>query len=210
MTQPCNRPDGGAKVGERKMLIKNYGLYWNRDDVFWGWQNYSGHLLGYPGRKKTKVDRNETVDFRGQAGFYALQDDAYNLVYVGQVGSGEQTLLDRLRQHKSGPLAKRWSYFSWFGFTSVKKDGTLRDRAGTTQGKQKDFLNQVEAVLIAVSEPPKNKRSGHFGKAEKYHQYLDENLALSQEDMIREIYESLTWQENEIEKIHEWIKKQNG
>ena len=40
------------------------------------------------------------VDFREQVGVYVLYDDNFRVVYVGQAGAGNQTLLGRLKQHR--------------------------------------------------------------------------------------------------------------
>ena len=66
------------------MLIRNYGLFWHRSDVFWGRQKNPGTLLGKP----VNVVNVEPTDFREQIGVYGLFDDSFRLVYFGQAGRG--------------------------------------------------------------------------------------------------------------------------
>jgi hypothetical protein len=63
-------------------LIRNYGLFWRRDWVFWGKPRVPGHLKGVYSKKTT----SDPVDFRYQQGVYVLYDDSFRLVYVGQAG----------------------------------------------------------------------------------------------------------------------------
>lgn len=172
------------------MLIRSYGLYWKRDDVFWGRQKNAGHLTG----KKMGTKRPPYYDFRDQVGFYALYDEAFQLVYFGQAGRGkDQILYGRLKQHLNDHLSERWSRFSWFGTKYVKTDGGLSAKAATVQGKQEVFLDQIEAIVIAVSEPPNNLQGGRFGKAIHYSQHRDEEkLGPSPEKMLRSIYDKLS------------------
>ena len=94
------------------MLIRNYGLFWHRNRVFWGRQRVPGNLKG----KLAKESSKDAVDFRHQAGVYVLYDDNFRAVYVGQAGSGDSSsLFSRLKQHKIDALAERWTRFSWFG-----------------------------------------------------------------------------------------------
>ena len=172
------------------MLIRNYGLYWKKDDVFWGKQKNSGCLYG---KKVGRSAKQPTVNFRDQVGFYALYNEQFQLVYFGQAGRGKRhTLFDRLKQHLNDHLAERWSLFSWFGTRIVKRNGTLSTQAANIAGSQEVFLDQVEAIMIAVAEPPNNLQGGRFGRAEKYIQHRDENnLGPSDQKMLRKIYDEL-------------------
>lgn len=80
-------------------MIRAYGLHWSSNKVHWGRRGAgnAGRLLGY------EANRNNPVDFRNQKGIYALYDDC-DLVYVGQVGTGNIGLLERLRDHFSDDL----------------------------------------------------------------------------------------------------------
>ncbi len=151
------------------MFIKNYGLFWKADDVNWGARGSgkSGTLLGILRTAKS----GDSVDFREQIGIYALYDDAFNLVYVGQAGTGKESrrsIYSRLKDHRTGDLSGRWTKFSWFGTKKVKSNGELFDAAESAQGKKDDFINQIEAVAIAIAEPRYNRRGGNFKDAEQY------------------------------------------
>jgi hypothetical protein len=170
------------------MLIHNYGLFWRRDDVFWGKPKKLGHLKGVNARGKSQV-----VDFRDQQGVYCLYDDNFRLVYVGQAGAKlNQRLLLRLRQHRSDALADRWTRFSWFGLRRVKETHQL---AGITQANHTSIgqlLDHIEAILIGSVEPPHNRQGGKFGRRVKqYLQYRDEELLGPTEvQMVRALWKT--------------------
>lgn len=108
------------------MLLRNYGLFWRREDVFWGKPGTSGHLKGYRPNEKT----SEPVDFREPQGVYALYDDNFKILYVGQAGANDyHDLFIRLRDHKKDQLAARWTKFSWFGLRRVLSAGKLSPKA---------------------------------------------------------------------------------
>src|ERR1700734_910420 len=90
------------------MLIHNFGLFWRRNDVFWGRPKVRGHLKGVPAKEPSA----SPADFRDQAGVYVLYDDNFRLVYIGQAGAGNQYLFSRLKHHKKDALADRWTRFS--------------------------------------------------------------------------------------------------
>ena len=73
-------------TGDENQLIQNYGLYWRRDRVEWGQQ---GRVRGALWGKERGGKKKLPVDFRAQKGIYALYDDSFNLVYVGQAGKGK-------------------------------------------------------------------------------------------------------------------------
>jgi hypothetical protein len=92
------------------MLIKNFGLFWNVKNVYWGQGNNAGTLLGIPAKNLTA----QPTDFREQSGVYVLYAD-YKIVYVGQSGVKNQKLFSRIKQHTRDALTGRWNQFSWFG-----------------------------------------------------------------------------------------------
>jgi hypothetical protein len=168
------------------MLIKNYGLFWRRDDVFWGKQKQMGHLQGFPAREAFRL-----VDFRDQQGVYCLYDENFKIVYVGQAGSGlSQRLFIRLRQHKSDALAERWTRFSWFGIRRVKQNLKLAAETDGTHTKPSAVLDHIEAILISATEPPHNRQGGRFGnEAKQFLQYRDQDrLGPSQEQMLQALW----------------------
>lgn len=155
--------------------------------MFWGRQKNAGHLKGrLAGAKKSKP-----VDFRDQVGLYALYDDTFRLVYFGQAGKGKgHKLFNRLKDHRSDRIAERWTRFSWFGTQFVKKDGSLSVEKNSHQGAQAEALDHMEAIVLAVSEPPHNRQGGRFGsKVEQYIQFRDENvLGLTEREMLAALY----------------------
>lgn len=164
-------------------LIRNYGLFWSRNEVVWGGRgkNNAGSLLGlWSVAKKSKP-----VDFRCQRGIYLLYDDAFRLVYVGQAGAKDRYLFERLRDRTKDDLAHRWSRFSWFGTKPVTDNYDLGpDEA--FQVETSDVLNHLEAILIASAEPPLNRQGGRFGDSERYLQVpqsVDPTKAITVENL---------------------------
>jgi hypothetical protein len=175
------------------MLIRNYGLFWQRSEIHWGAQgkaNNPGHLKGVPAKNLTA----DPVDFVGQQGIYALYDQTFTLVYIGQTGAGNQRLLTRLRNHRSDHLADRWARFSWFGVRRVNQNGQLAAENAAAHPAIRDVLNHLEAILIAVAEPKNNLHSGPFGNGvQQYRQYRDVKSLGPREykKMLREICEKM-------------------
>ena len=171
------------------MLIRNYGLFWQRNRIYWGRPGSAGHLKGVINLMA------DPVDFREQQGVYALYDDGFELMYIGQAGGKGNGLFDRLRTHTTDRLAERerWSRFSWFGLRCVLENNELSPEASDAHSALTDVLNQFEAILIAVSEPSRNRQGGNFGgAAQKYLQFFDdENLHPDDREMIKEIYDHL-------------------
>jgi hypothetical protein len=168
------------------MLMRNYGLYWRAEDVYWGTpgRENEGTLEGHP----TKSKRTGPTNFREQAGVYVLYDHL-RPVYVGETGVGGDRLFKRLRWHYRVDLKARWDTFSWFGVYPVNpKSRKLRVNVRVNP-KIGDILYHVEAVLIAAMEPPLNFQRGKFGKAERYDQARSENLLPPHSEMIEKIYE---------------------
>jgi hypothetical protein len=152
-----------------RSLIKNYGLMWRRDAIFWGRGGFRGQLIG---RRSGKI-----IDFHQQIGVYVLYDEARRTVYVGQAGQGNARLFLRLRAHRRDSLAERWHYFSWFGLLAVNKSGRLSkwdDAAKRVTGTIKSTLNEIEGVLIAATEPPFNKQGARFKGIARYRQVVHE------------------------------------
>jgi len=149
-------------------LIRTYGVHWHIDRVFWGRQNVPGTLLGAASRSS----HAKRVDFRLQRGIYALYAD-YDLVYVGQTGSGNDRLFNRLRTHRKDHLTDRWNRFSWFGTQWVTKTGSLSADTASLYESVEATLNVLEAVSIAISEPRLNLQRGKWGEATKYFQWWE-------------------------------------
>jgi hypothetical protein len=176
------------------MIVKTMGLFWQEQDVFWGRQKNRGQLLGLCGSPK----KNDSVDFRDQRGIYVLWNSNLEPLYIGQAGSGKRRLFDRLKDHRSpkDPLSGRWKKFSWFGVLGVGEDFKLeKDEDGGGHEltvKVGAVLDQLEALLITVTEPGLNRQGGKWGKdIQVFEQVRHPKLAPSKDDMIRKIYESL-------------------
>lgn len=154
------------------MLIRNYGIFWERKYFERGKVGRGarlGKIRGYVGAKKSKY-----VDFREQTGIYALYDSLFNLVYVGQIG--KRGLYNRLVEHEEDHLSPRWEYFSWFGLRYVKKNGELSIKAVSTNVKIANALNHLEAVSVAIAEPKLNLQRGRFGdKCKQYLQVIEKD-----------------------------------
>ena len=146
-------------------MVKSYGLHWHLDRVEWG---KSGTLHGADSRSS----KARPIDFRNQRGIYALYAD-YDLVYVGQTGTGNDRLFSRLKAHKKDHLSERWNRFSWFGTQWVTAAGNLSVDTAKVSQSVKGTLNILEAVSIAIAEPRLNLQRGTWGGATKYFQWWD-------------------------------------
>jgi hypothetical protein len=171
------------------MLIRNYGLFWRRDLIYFGRGSNAGHLKG------TRVGAltSDPIDFRDQQGVYCLYDDNFRLVYVGQAGGkNNQRLFHRLKQHRKDALSARWSKFSWFGILQTTKNGLGAEKK-SVQPKVGEVLNHIEAILIAAAEPVQNRQGGRFGKKViEFLQWKDEqNLAPTTDKTAKEILSRL-------------------
>ncbi len=174
--------EGRAEVEKRQhhKLIQNYGLFWNRDKV--DWHQHNARLAG---RLRAK---SKPVNFRRQLGIYALYDREFRLLYVGQAGSGNNTLFSRLKYHGTlhtgtRGLAARWSYFSWFGLLRVvKKDQKLAEPPKTKQTTRADILDALEAVAIEIADPDLNRQGGRLRTIEEYLQCEDDAVQRSRKD----------------------------
>ena len=181
----------GAKNVSRRSkpgLISNFGLFWKKDDVFWGKPRVAGNLLGILAGAR----RSSAVNFREQAGIYVLYAD-YKIVYIGQAGNGNSKLYSRLKFHLSDDLAGRWNQFSWFGLKWVLNDGGLSGSTAALHPATDILLNHIEAILIHASEPPKNKQGGLWGKGvAQFLQFRDEkNLGKVDSELLEDIHKSV-------------------
>jgi len=149
-------------------MIRCYGIHWHSNKVFWGKQNDAGKLFG----AASKSAKAKPIDFRNQRGIYALYAD-YDLVYIGQTGSGEDRLFNRIRSHRSDHLSDRWNRFSWFGTQWVTTKQELSVDTIRLDESVEVTLNILEAVSIAISEPRLNLQRGRWGEATKYFQWWD-------------------------------------
>lgn len=161
------------------MLIRNYGLLWERSKVEWGRRGALGSLRGYGYPLRNYPD----TDFAQQAGIYVLYEGldpaTHKVIYIGQAGMGKSGagLYRRLHDHTDDHLWNRWTRFSWFGIYEVEKDQRLK---GAQSGKRvqvsvQDVLNHVEAALVSLFEPPLNAQRAKWKDAVQYYQYMGED-----------------------------------
>ena len=163
-------------------MIRNYGLFWREDRIFWGWRGKQGHLNGQEVDNRTGKTKTTSrpIDFQYQIGIYALYYD-FELVYIGQAGASTKdggkgrTLLDRFRDHRDNRHSGRWDRFSWFGVQNVKSNKELSDYyKAVTKVTNRQILDLFEAVPIALSEPKLNLQRGNLKDyATQYSQWYD-------------------------------------
>jgi hypothetical protein len=152
--------------------IRNFGHYWSRNLIDWGYKGSAGSLLG---ARKVNAEESD-ADFRNQIGIYVLYDENREAVYVGQAGRGNSRLFDRLRHHSRGPMRERWASFSWFGFLDIGPDGYLieREDSAIPSHAHTDALDQFEAILLQVIEPRLAKRGPNWNGTTEYFQFVEE------------------------------------
>ena len=150
-------------------------------------------MLGVPQKRQ----RKKHTDFRDQVGVYVLYQN-FRPVYIGQTGSGNAKLFNRLRHHRKDHLAARWDAFSWFGFVPVNSKSCKLRRNYRVGVKPEDALNHLEAVLIAVLEPPLNLQRGRFERAQQYIQHNDSRLPPTLDERIEGLEKALNDLEGEL------------
>lgn len=173
---------------DRKLLIRSVGLFWEAGNIHWGAGSQAGAVYGVPAKNVTA----DPIDFREQIGIYVLYA-GYQMIYVGQAGSKNMYLLDRLKRHRKDDLSGRWDRFSWFGLRWVKQNGDLSAVAQAHHPSTARTLNHIEAMLIHAAEPPLNRQGGRFGDdVIRYVQWRDRRLGPSDRDLLLAIYQSST------------------
>jgi hypothetical protein len=159
-------------------IVRNYGLFWNRDYVNWG---RNGVLYGYRrGVGWVKLSR--------QIGIYILYDKDFVPVYIGQTGKGQNRMYGRIKAHMNDQHWNRWQHFSWFGFLPVVKGSKKYtfEEAGELDDSQNNrqytldtvvALKLLEGILIAGTEPVRNRRGAEFEDLDilEFRQLLDDD-----------------------------------
>ncbi|MBI5425213.1 MAG: hypothetical protein HZA32_14135 [Opitutae bacterium] len=147
------------------VLIKNYGRLWKRSAVEWrGGRLRRGALLGIGEKNKSGGD------FRDQIAIYILHDAAFVPIYVGQTGSKEARLFDRLAAHNRNPKMGQWDFFSWFGFREMDQNGFLVAHTESTALSRAQALDEIESLLILLLEPKRNRQTGRWKSVEEFFQ----------------------------------------
>ena len=151
-------------------LVQCFGIRWRRNLVDFGKRGpgQKGSLIGF---RVDDKDRTE-VDFWTQTGVYALYDGP-ELVYVGRATKGDDSLGTRLAAHNRDPKkADRWTAFSWFGFRSVNRDGSLH--ATKLPGRHigaEEAAKVFEGLLIEFLSPRLNNRGGDLAHVPQFAQF---------------------------------------
>jgi hypothetical protein len=187
------------------MLIRNYGLFWQRKYVNFSCGGHKGALLGMMSQ-----NRSFLVDFREQIGIYVLYDKDFIPIYVGQAGNGNATLLMRLKYHTTDYLCDRWDYFTWFGLRRVNANRRLaayNSIEKTFKAQGGSILDESEDTLIAKMELKVNKQGPKIkDAAEEYHQEVDENaVEMSNEDVtagMEELKKQQKANEKQLKKVN--------
>ena len=174
------------------MLFRNYGLFWHADRIGWGSPGKAGTLLG------RQAAREKPIDFRYQRGVYALYDENFKMLYVGQAGYGNKRLYDRLDNHMSDHLGERWQRFCWFGIDPVvgRRGKRCVEEQEPAAPPVDAVLNHLEAILIAAAEPALNRQGGKFGNAEQFFQHRPDD----EQDEVLEVVNDLSTRLRELEK----------
>ena len=129
-------------------------------------------------------------------GIYVLYNEDREVVYLGQTGSGEQRLFQRLRAHSRGPMRDRWENFSWFGFLKVNKNNELKkpkrgnndaELSDAVSGSYRDALDESEAVLLQILEPRLNKQGPRWKDAVEYFQFDPFEDESSNDDIMQQL-----------------------
>jgi hypothetical protein len=129
------------------MLIRSYGLFWDRDEVDWApGKGNSRHLWG---RRNSAPGTLRVADAWNEKGLYVLYSNT-GPYYVGLVRN--QALGTRLAQHTLDTHKKNWVRFSWFGFYPLTDDPWAvnvpdhddKPVAATVD----DMIGEMEALLI--------------------------------------------------------------
>lgn len=144
------------------MLIREYGLFWERDEVKWRpGRGTAFELLGRRGLNKGTI---QVADFQQQSGLYVLYGN-YGPHYVGLTEHG---LGYRLRDHIADKHKGSWNRFSWFGFNRVLKSHDERgikymaSDKGRSVGTTHNVIREMEALLIKALGLPSNLAATKF------------------------------------------------
>jgi hypothetical protein len=155
------------------VLIRNFGLFWRRDEVDWSPGKGKRRSFRLLGRRGANLPGLRLADFRYQQGIYILYGQ-YGPHYVGL--TRKQGLGKRLKDHLFDDHWGEWDRFSWFGFQRVLKSydsaGLLRlgDLADVSLGDPKTMIGDIEALLIKAMGLGSNKAQMNFARAEQWTQ----------------------------------------
>jgi hypothetical protein len=156
------------------MIIQNYGLFWNIDEVDWLPGKGRRRAFRLLGRRGKNLPTLRLADFRNQQGIYILYGQ-YGPRYVGL--TRKQGLGKRLKDHLFDHHKSHWDRFSWFGFQRVlkgfdKSSGLLRlaNLANVSVGNPETMIGDIEALLIKSMGLSSNKAQMKFAVADDWTQ----------------------------------------
>ncbi len=158
------------------MLIRSYGLFWERDEV--NWFPGQGRTFVVAGRMNKNLPGLRLADFRDQRGIYVLYSD-YGPYYVGL--TIESGIGSRLRDHCKNGHANGWRRFSWFGFCDVAPASSknlydeLRPYKRHAKVDTDTVIEDIEALMIRTMGPT-NQNEMNFHDAECWTQVPDDEL----------------------------------
>lgn len=160
------------------MFVKNFGLFWRRDEVEWfpGKGVKGGFRL--LGRRGQNLPGLRIADFRHQQGIYILYGN-HGPYYVGL--TKKMGLGNRLKDHLNDDHSEKWDRFSWFGFgtvlTGTDENGIcrLRQMAQVAIGKPDFVITDVEALLIRAMGL-RNINQNNFKNADEWLQIQIDEL----------------------------------
>ncbi|WP_375565612.1 hypothetical protein [Oceaniradius stylonematis] len=187
----------GESIEENKQIsggfIRYYGLYWDRNFVFWNENQMLAVPIGKTGqgkRPKNAADNWNCINFWGQKGVYILYDAEMYPIYAGQVGIERKNtkvgndIGGRLTAHRYGKYRNAWRFFSWFGFLerelerksvrSIDVDRQIRPKWIEVKDHKSDLnslLASFEAIIIEGFIPRLNARGGDMKDAVRCDQY---------------------------------------
>ena len=140
------------REGNKKLIIKAYGLHWERNNVNWK-KSSNLEILGAQSEAKN-------VNFATMRGVYILHY-GQEIVYVGQAIS-DGGIGKRLRDHTRDRLANRWNKFSWFGLDRIDSNGEIIKSSGEDfQLSIQSIADVLEGMLLEILEPRSNRRGGN-------------------------------------------------
>ena len=134
-------------------LVGAYGMFWERDEVFWNGKPGASNSWQLLGRRNANKHVLQVCDFRQARGFYILFGD-HGASYVG-LARGGQGLGQRLKAHANNP-SKKWSRFCWFSFDDVvgaaKTPGwsSVKKREAVRSIDAETTVRELEALLIQI------------------------------------------------------------
>lgn len=188
------------KTSKKNILVKNYGLFWEHDKVNW---NKKPSLQGY-------VSKDKLCCFDQQIGIYVLYNENKEILYVGQAGVGNATLLSRLKAHNKDHLEGWWTYFSWFGLFKPDAKGSKLVNVSKEKfhAERNELLDSLEGIMIAAINPKMNKQGEKLGKRFKQYVKLETTETKKLLDQIETLNNRLEKMENKSKKnVKRMLKK---